>query len=126
MKLLMVEDDAATIQSVSLSLEIYLPSISMDSTASGLDALKKLKQDTYDGILLDLGLPDIDGVELIPKIREFSQTPIVILSARHNSEVISQTMQLGANGYITKPYDCWKLLKMLDHEINKEKPAPKS
>jgi two-component system, OmpR family, KDP operon response regulator KdpE len=119
----MVEDDAITIQSVRLSIEIYLPTISLDATSSGLEALQKLKEGNYDGILVDLGLPDIDGMDLIQKIREFSHLPIVILSARHNPEIISQTMNLGANGYITKPYDCWKLLKLLDNEINKDKPA---
>jgi DNA-binding response OmpR family regulator len=125
MKILMVEDDAATVESVRLSLEIYLPTITLEATDSGQEALQKLSQDNYNGVLVDLGLPDIDGIELIEKIRSFSQVPVVVLSARNNPEVISQTLKLGANGYVTKPYDCWNLLKLLDNKIKKDYPATK-
>ena len=122
MKLLMVEDSAATIESVRLCLEIYFPGSILKASASGQEALQMLSQDLFDGVLLDLGLPDIDGIELLEKIRSFSQVPIVVLSARHSPEVISRSLDLGANKYITKPFDTWHLLKTLDSQMNQTKP----
>ena len=119
MKLLMVEDDAATVESVRLCLEIYLPALTLEATNKGLEALDLLKHRDYKGVLVDLGLPDIDGIELIEKLRTFSEIPILVISARNNQEIIRRTLDLGANDYITKPFDCWNLLKLLDNKMIK-------
>jgi len=118
----MVEDDATTVETIRLCLEIYLPTLTLEATGKGLEALQMLKQGDYKGILVDLGLPDIDGIELIEKLRTFSQVPIVVLSARNNPEVISRTLDLGADEYVTKPFDCWNLLELLDKKMIKVNP----
>lgn len=118
MKILLIEDDATTVESIKLCMEIYEPSSVIVSTGKGMDALQMLKSDKYDAVLVDLGLPDIDGMEVIEKMRDFTHVPAVILSARHSPEIISKALSLGAYDYITKPFDYRHLLKRLNSLIN--------
>jgi CheY-like chemotaxis protein len=122
LKLLMVEDDAVTVEAVKLGFEIYLPTLIFKATDAGQEALRLLTQNDYDSVLVDLGLPDIDGLELIERLRTFSQIPIVVLSARNNPEVIQQALKSGANEYITKPFEYFKLIKILTNQMGMVNP----
>ncbi|HSW58520.1 MAG TPA: response regulator [Dehalococcoidales bacterium] len=119
MRLLLVEDDNTTVESVKLCLEIYEPTTDVKSAGRGLEALRLLKTEQFDAVLIDLGLPDIDGIEVIERMRTFSRIPVVVLSARHSPEVIAQALTLGADDYITKPFDYRLLLKRLHKLIEK-------
>ena len=119
MRLLLLEDDATTVESIRLCLEIYEPQSSLKTTGKGLEALQLLKDNQYDAILIDLGLPDIDGTEVIEQLRQFSNIPAVVLSARHSPEVIANALSLGADDYITKPFDYRLLLKRVNNLVNK-------
>lgn len=119
MKILLIEDDATTVESIKLCLEIYEPTSTLTATSKGQTALDILKKEHYDAALIDLGLPDIDGIVVIEKLRAFSHIPIVVLSARHGSDVIEQALSLGADDYITKPFDYRNLLKRLNLLISK-------
>jgi two-component system KDP operon response regulator KdpE len=121
MKILLIEDDMETVESIRLCLEIYEPDIELISTNKGLDALEMLKEGDFEGAIVDLGLPDIDGTVVIEKLRSFSSIPVVVLSARYSPEVISQAMSMGANEYITKPFNYRFLLKRLN-ELVKNSP----
>jgi two-component system, OmpR family, KDP operon response regulator KdpE len=114
MKLLLIEDDLATVESIELCLEVNDPESKVVSTSKGLDAIQMLRNDTFDVVIVDLGLPDIDGIEVIEQIRGFSHVPIVVVSARHSPEMISKALSLGANDYITKPFDYRVLLNRLN------------
>jgi two-component system KDP operon response regulator KdpE len=118
MRLLLIEDDETTVESIRLCLEIYETNSSVIATAKGKDALLLLRDKSYDAVLIDLGLPDIDGTEVITKMREFTQIPAVVLSARHSPEVIARALELGADDYITKPFDYRNLLNRLKHLID--------
>jgi DNA-binding response OmpR family regulator len=119
MKLLLIEDDLATVESINLCLEVNDPESKMASTSKGLDAIQMLQNDNYEGVIIDLGLPDIDGIEVIEQIRAFSSIPIVVVSARHSPEMISKALSLGANDYITKPFDYRLLLNRLNKLVKK-------
>ena len=116
MKLLLIEDDLPTVESIKLCFEIYESDSTVFSTDKGLEALRLLKNETFDGVIVDLGLPDIDGTVVIEQLRNFSQIPVVVLSARQNPESISKALELGANHYIVKPFNYRLLLNKL-HEI---------
>jgi two-component system, OmpR family, KDP operon response regulator KdpE len=105
MKILLVEDDMATMESVRFCLEIYKPEYALATTDRGTEAIQKVKSEAFDCILIDLGLPDMDGLEVLRRIREFSQIPAIIVTARHQKDSISRATELGANKYITKPFD---------------------
>jgi len=121
----MVEDDAATVESVKISFEVYLPDVIFEAIDKGLEALRLLVQGNYDCVLLDLGLPDIDGISVIEKLRTFSQIPIIVVSARTSQEVIYKALQSGANQYITKPYEYADLLKLVTNQMDQGQPLPK-
>jgi two-component system, OmpR family, KDP operon response regulator KdpE len=80
-------------------------------------------------IILDLGLPDIDGLQVIRKLREWYQKPIVILSVRNSEEDIIGALDNGANDYLTKPFRTGELLARIRaasrHEQNAEKSDPR-
>jgi two-component system KDP operon response regulator KdpE len=119
MHLLLIEDDETTVESIKLCMEIYEANSTMVSTRKGKEALALLKSESFDAVLIDLGLPDIDGTEVIQKMREFTQIPAVVLSARHSPEVVAKALEMGADDYITKPFDYRNLLSRLKHLIDK-------
>jgi DNA-binding response OmpR family regulator len=114
MKLLLVEDDSTTVESIKLCLEIGNPEINVLATNKGFEALSMLRNESFDAVLLDLGLPDMDGLDLIEQMRSFSQVPVMVISARQSPEVVSRAMASGANDYLTKPYYYQKLLARLN------------
>ncbi len=70
-------------------------------------------------VLLDLGLPDIDGKEVINKLREWSQTPIIVCSVRDSDEEIVQALELGADDYVTKPFNPDVLMARIHANLRK-------
>jgi two-component system, OmpR family, KDP operon response regulator KdpE len=76
-------------------------------------ALRLLKTDKPDIVILDLGLPDRSGLELIPEIRKASTVPIVVLSARHDERAKVEALDLGADDYIAKPFAMGELTARL-------------
>jgi two-component system KDP operon response regulator KdpE len=119
MRLLLIEDDETTVESIKLCMEIYASESTLTSARKGQEALHLLKKEKFDAILVDLGLPDIDGTEVIQKMRKFTQIPAVVLSARHSPEVVANALALGADDYITKPFDYRDLLGRLKQLTNK-------
>ena len=118
MKVLIVEDDVTTVESIKLCLEIYEPDSKLFYTHKGEDALQMLKDGNYDAVIIDLGMPDIDGVDVLTKLRVFSNIPALVVSARQGPEVIRKALEFGANDYITKPFEYKNLLKRLNKLIS--------
>jgi DNA-binding response OmpR family regulator len=114
MKTLLIEDDPGTIDAIKLCLEIYKPEVNLVCLDHGKEAIQKLKSDTFDCVLIDLGLPDIDGLEILKQIREFSQIPAIAGSARHQKESMTKALELGANQYISKPFNPRLLVSSLE------------
>lgn len=82
----------------------------MIQARNGKEALRLFLSEKPDLVLLDLGLPDLDGKEIIRKIREFAQTPILVLSARSEDTDKIEALDLGADDYLTKPFSVEELL----------------
>lgn len=81
------------------------------STAeTGDQALMRASMDRPDVVILDLGLPDMDGVEVLKRLREWSSVPVLILSVRNSEETIVQSLDAGADDYLTKPFRMGELL----------------
>lgn len=79
-------------------------------TDNGIEAIALSLSHNPDLIILDLGLPDIDGIEVIAKIREWSKIPIIIVSARENERQKVEALDKGADDYLTKPFGIGELL----------------
>jgi two-component system KDP operon response regulator KdpE len=108
LNILVVDDEPAIRRFLRTSLGAYGHSVT--EAASGEDALKAVAAGRPDIILLDLGLPDFDGVEVTRRLREWTQTPIIILSVReHENDKIS-ALDAGADDYLTKPFGIGELM----------------
>ena len=78
--------------------------------ADGRTALQAAREDRPDVVVLDLGLPDLSGVEVLRRLRSWSTTPVVVLSARAESTEKVEALDLGADDYVTKPFGMEELL----------------
>lgn len=115
MKVLLIEDDQTTVDAIQLCFEIYWPESTLTTVVKGLEGIESLKQKGPDVVILDLGLPDIDGLTLLEEIRRFSSVPILIVSARDTQESIVKGLELGAEDYIVKPFNYQDLLTRLEN-----------
>lgn len=107
-KVLVVEDE----EQLSRMLRAMLASegYTITTVSAGLAALEQLVRFEYDVVLLDLGLPDIDGKEVIRQARAISAAPIIVISARDSGLEKVKALDLGANDYVAKPFDAAELL----------------
>jgi len=120
LKILLVEDDQMTVESLKLCFEAVQPGSNIETTAIGSEALLKLKEDIFDLVLLDLGLPEMDGIEVICEIRKFSSIPVIVVSARTDNEVIYDAMTAGANNYVMKPFNIIKFIQLVNDTVKIE------
>jgi len=109
--LLIVEDDLQLKRALTVNLEARNYQVSTAGT--GEEALKSLAATEPDVLILDLGLPDIDGVDLIVQIRKTSRIPIIVLSARDREIEKVRALDAGAEDYVTKPFGIDELLARL-------------
>jgi two-component system, OmpR family, KDP operon response regulator KdpE len=112
-KILMIEDDKETLDVIKLTLENQDPGTTVKSTVKGLEGLETAKAEHFDAVVLDLGLPDIDGIKVLKQLRGFSKTPVLIISARHDPDVILNALDLGAEDYFLKPFPFHTLMSSL-------------
>jgi len=111
LRILVVDDEKSIRRFLSASLSAY--GYNIFESATGMDALKESVSTHPDIIILDLGLPDIDGIEVIRKIRKRAKTPIVVLSVREEASDKIAALDAGADDYLTKPFSAEELLARL-------------
>lgn len=107
-KILVVEDDGPIRNLISTALQTN--QYKYDLSVNGEKALLSLSTHHYDIVLLDLGLPDKDGIEIIEQFCTFSMTPVIVISARSSDEDKIKALDAGADDYITKPFSVEELL----------------
>lgn len=110
-KILVIEDDTAVCNLISTTLETQ--SYQYQSAKNGSAGILAAVSYNPDVILLDLGLPDMDGVEIIKKVRGWSNVPIIVVSARSEEEDKVEALDAGADDYLTKPFGIPELLARL-------------
>ena len=102
-KVLVVDDEKLIVKGIKFSLE--QDGMEVDTCFDGESALEKLKEKEYDMVLLDLMLPGMDGLEVCQDIREFSDVPIIIITAKSEDMDKIMGLEYGADDYITKPFN---------------------
>lgn len=107
MKVLIVDDELLLIKGLKYSLE--QDGYEVDSVLEGNEAFRKISLEEYDIVILDLILPDINGLELCQKIREISNVPLLILSTNNEDMNKILSLEYGADDYITKPFNILEL-----------------
>lgn len=107
-KVLLIEDDKSISSFVTTALESN--GYKVTNAACGKEGISLAASFCPDIVLLDLGLPDIDGIEVMKKIRSWSNVPIIIISARTKEQEKVLALDLGADDYITKPFGTHELM----------------
>ena len=110
-KILVVEDDKAVRNLITTTLDTQ--SYQYHTAATGTAAILDAVSGQPDLIILDLGLPDMDGVEIIKKVRSWSNMPIIVVSARSEDKDKIEALDAGADDYLTKPFSVDELLARL-------------
>ena len=112
MNVLLLEDDHDLADAIAIGLQQF--NCQLTHQKHGLHALNMLAQTTFDAIILDLGLPDLSGLEVLEKIRQSNNlTPIIILTAKDTSADCVQALNFGADDFMTKPFDLHELFARL-------------
>jgi two-component system KDP operon response regulator KdpE len=122
--ILIIDDEIQIRRLLDITLSAYGYNISEAST--GKDGLIKAAIVHPVLIILDLGLPDIDGFEILKKLREWFQKPIIILSVRNSEEDIVKALDNGANDYLTKPFRTGELLARIRVAIRQGEGNPEN
>jgi two-component system KDP operon response regulator KdpE len=107
-RILVVDDEPAIARAVRTNLTAH--GFTVEVAGSGGDALKEYDERRPDLMILDLGLPDMDGTQVVEAVRRSSNTPIIILSVREAERDKVQALNLGADDYLTKPFGVEELL----------------
>lgn len=110
-KVLVVEDERAIRRLLETS---FAPTeFKLLEAATGEEGKQMIAKDNPDIVILDLGLPDIDGIDLVRNVREWSQVPIIVLSARLSETQKVAALEAGADDYVTKPFGVAELIARL-------------
>jgi two-component system KDP operon response regulator KdpE len=123
---LVVDDEAAILRFLKPALEAN--NYEMNSAATVAEAVKRIAADAPDIVLLDLGLADGDGKDVIRKVREWSDVPIIVLSARDREAEKIDSLDLGADDYVNKPFNVGELMARmrtaLRHRMQRKAETP--
>jgi DNA-binding response OmpR family regulator len=126
MKVLVIEDNTEIVQSVALCFELRWPGASLISASEGEKGLELAETELPDVIILDLGLPDMDGLEVLHHIRSFSDIPVVILTVRGEEMDKVKGLEMGADDYIVKPFSPAEFLSRVKAVLRRtQMPEPK-
>jgi len=110
MKVLVIEDDPGIIEVVSLCFQLRWTGTTVISASAGHKGVELVEAESPDVVILDIGLPDIDGYQVLKEIRRFSDVPVLMLTVRGEDTDIAKGLELGADDYITKPFSHIELI----------------
>ena len=110
MKILVIDDDPDVVEAVSLIFEIRWPDCTIVSAPEGDTGVQMVDTERPEFVILDIGLPDLDGYDVCQEIRRFSNVPIIMLTCRDSEADIIHGLQVGADDYIPKPFRTIELI----------------
>lgn len=105
---LVVDDDPAIVRTLGINLRAR--GYDVETAADGRSALQVVEERLPDAVILDLGLPDLDGLSVLQRLREQHAVPVVILSARHETDDKVEALDSGADDFVTKPFEMEELM----------------
>jgi DNA-binding response OmpR family regulator len=126
-KVLVVDDAPEVVDSVRLGFAVQWREVDLLSAGTGQQALELVERESPDLVLLDVGLPDMDGFKVLEELRFFSDVPVVMLTARDDMIDKVKGLELGADDYVTKPFNHLELLARVKAVLRRlDMPPPKS
>jgi two-component system KDP operon response regulator KdpE len=127
MRILVVDDEPDVVESVRLGFTLQWREVEVLGAATGEAALDIVERQAPDIVLLDVGLPDKDGFAVLRELRAFSDVPVVMLTARDDAMDKVKGLELGADDYVTKPFNHLELMARVKAVLRRlDMPAPAS
>ncbi|MBL7166267.1 MAG: response regulator transcription factor [Dehalococcoidales bacterium] len=114
MKVLAVDDHQSIIDAVKLCINLRWPTARIVVAYDGESAIDTVKTEIPDIVILDIGLPDMDGYSVLENLRQFSSVPVIMLTVRDSDIDIARGLEMGADDYITKPFSHVELLARME------------
>jgi DNA-binding response OmpR family regulator len=110
LKILVIEDNQGVAEVISLAFELHWPNAQVVIAETGEIGLWMLESENPQLVILDIGLPGIDGFDVLKATRSVSNVPVIMLTARGEEAYITRALDLGADDYLTKPFSHLVLL----------------
>ena len=121
MKILLIEDNPSIVDTVSLCLQMRWQDATIVYSPEGARGVEMVETENPDIIILDLGLPDVDGLTVLREIRAFSEIPVVILTVRGEEQDKVAGLERGADDYVVKPFNPGELLARVQAVLRRTK-----
>ncbi len=121
MKVIVVDDSPEILEVVSLCFQLRWSDAELVSAGTGSAGLELIEAENPDIVILDIGLPDMDGYEVLREIRRFSQVPVIMLTVRGEDTDVARGLELGADDYITKPFSHIELVARVQAVLRRVK-----
>jgi two-component system KDP operon response regulator KdpE len=118
---LVIDDEAPFVRALEISLKAH--GYEVDTAASGEEGLRRAAAHPADAVILDLGLPGIDGLEVLDALRVWTDVPVLVLSARHTEDAKVAALDSGADDYVTKPFTINELFARLRAVLRRRGPV---
>ncbi len=123
-KILIIEDDPTIVDYLKLAFMVNWSEVEFSSARLGAEGLLKAKDEAPDLVILDLGLPDMDGFEVLKNLRHFPRMLIVVLTARSDERDIVKGLELGADDYVVKPFRQLELIARVKTLLRRQPGIP--
>jgi two-component system, OmpR family, KDP operon response regulator KdpE len=123
-KTVLIIDDEIQIRRL-LRITLEKSGYRVEEAATGEDGIGETARCSPDAVILDLGLPDMDGLTVLKRLREWSEVPVLVVSARTREDDKISALDAGANDYLTKPFGAGELLARLRASLRHARPAAK-
>src|SRR6266576_1546469 len=120
-RVLVVDDEPAMLRALRINLRVR--EYDVTTAATGREALAEARRRPPDAVILDLGLPDVDGIEVIGELRGWSRAPVIVLSGRTGPGDKIAALDAGADDYVTKPFSMEELLARLRAALRRDDAA---
>jgi two-component system, OmpR family, response regulator VicR len=121
-KVLVIEDSKEIVETINLAFRIRWPEASLLSAGLGELGVELAGKENPDIVILDLGLPDMSGFDVLKRIRTFSRVPILILTVRFEEQNVVRGLEEGADDYMTKPFKQLELLARVKALVRRNSP----
>jgi len=124
MKVVVIDDSPEIIEVVTLCFQLRWGNTTVLAANDGTKGLELVEKESPDLVILDIGLPDTDGFQILREIRRFSTVPVVMLTVKSEDTDIAKGLELGADDYVTKPFSHIELLARVQAVMRRAKGAP--
>lgn len=124
MKVVVIDDSPEIIEVVTLCFQLRWGNTAVLPAGDGSKGLELVEKESPDLVILDIGLPDTDGFEVLREIRRFSTVPVIMLTVKSEDTDIAKGLELGADDYVTKPFSHIELLARVQAVMRRARGAP--